>query len=76
MRIDPLNKSKSSLSASLFEQAVQAKEAYRKDARVLTWEEKVASIECMRDAFIEARKSMAQVRRQNQSCHPATSHSP
>jgi hypothetical protein len=51
----------------LFEQAIRAKAAYRKDARALTWEEKVASIERMRDASAEARKAMAEARRHNQS---------
>lgn len=46
----------------LFEQAVRAKAAYRKDARALTWEEKVASIERMREASKEARKAMDRAR--------------
>lgn len=56
----------------LLEQALRAKDAYRKDAGALTWEEKVAAIERMRDTFTEARKSMAQARHQNQSRQPAT----
>jgi hypothetical protein len=51
----------------LFEQAVRAKAAYRKDARALTWEEKVASIERMREASMEARNAMAKARQHNQS---------
>lgn len=51
----------------LFEQAVRAKAAYHKDARALTWEEKVASIERMREASTEARKAMAKARQHNQS---------
>lgn len=62
----------SSLTPLIFEQALRAKDAYRKDAGALTWEEKVAAIERMRDTFAEARKSMAQARHQNQSRQPAT----
>ena len=51
----------------LFEQALRAKAAYRKDARALTWEEKVASIERMREASTEARKAMSKVRQHSQS---------
>ena len=51
----------------LFEQAVRAKAAYHKDARALTWEEKVASIERMREASTEARKAMGKARQHNQS---------
>lgn len=51
----------------LFEQAVRAKAAYHKDARALTWEEKVASIERMREASAEARKAMKQARQHSQS---------
>lgn len=50
----------------LFEQAVRAKAAYHKDARALSWEEKVASIERMREASVEARKAMGKVRQHNQ----------
>jgi hypothetical protein len=46
----------------LFEQAIRAKAAYHKDARALTWEEKVASIERMREASTEARKAMGKAR--------------
>ena len=52
---------------NLFEQAIRAKAAYHKDARALTWEEKIASIERMRDASTEARKAMAKARQHNQS---------
>jgi hypothetical protein len=51
----------------LFEQAVRAKAAYHKDAQALTWEEKVASIERMREASKMARKAMAEARQRNQS---------
>jgi len=51
----------------LFEQAVRAKSAYHKDARALTWEEKVASIERMREASVEARRAMAKARQHIQS---------
>jgi hypothetical protein len=51
----------------LFEQAVRAKAAHHKDARALTWEEKVASIERMREVSMEARKAMAKARQHNQS---------
>ena len=54
----------------LFEQAVRAKAAYHKDARALTWEEKVASIERMREVSTEARKAMRQARQRNQSLKP------
>jgi hypothetical protein len=54
----------------LFEQAVRAKAAYHKNARALTWEEKVASIERMRDASAEARKAMGKARQHNQSLKP------
>ena len=54
----------------LFEQAVRAKATYRKDARALTWEEKVASIERMREASTEARKAMGKARQHNQSLKP------
>ena len=52
---------------NLFEQAIRAKAAYHKDARALTWEEKVASIERMREASTEARRAMGKVRQHNQS---------
>ena len=51
----------------LFEQAVRAKAAYHKDARALTWEEKIDSIERMREASTEARRAMKQARQHNQS---------
>ena len=54
----------------LLEQALRAKAAYHKDARALTWEEKVASIERMREAAAEARKAMAKARQHNQSLKP------
>jgi len=54
----------------LFEQAVRAKAAYHKDARTLTWEEKIASIERMREASAEARSAMAKARQHNQSLKP------
>ena len=54
----------------LFEQAVRAKAAYHKDARALTWEEKVASIERMREASAEAHRAMAEARQLNQSLKP------
>jgi hypothetical protein len=37
---------------------VNAKESYRSEARALTWEQKVASIELMRDAGEKAREGM------------------
>ena len=54
----------------LFEQAVRAKAVYHEDARALTWEEKVASIERMREASAEARKAMAKARQHNQPVKP------
>lgn len=51
----------------LFEQALRAKATYHKDARALTWEEKVAAIERMREASTEARKAMDKARQRNQS---------
>lgn len=51
----------------LFEQAIRAKAIYHKDAQALTWEEKIASIERMREASGEARKAMKQARQHNQS---------
>ena len=56
----------------LFEQAVRAKATYRKDAQALTWEEKVASIERMREAFTEARRAMKQARQHSQSLNNKT----
>jgi len=38
---------------------VNAKERYRNDARALSWEEKVASIERMREAAKKARLGMS-----------------
>ena len=55
---------------SLFEQAIRAKAAYRKDAQELSWEEKIASIERMREASKEARKAMRKARQNNQSRKP------
>ena len=54
----------------LFEQAVRAKAAYHKDAQALSWEEKVASIERMREASTQARKAMSKARQHNQSLKP------
>lgn len=51
----------------LFEQAIRAKAAYRKDARALSWEEKVASIKRMCEASTKARKAMGKARQHNQS---------
>jgi hypothetical protein len=39
---------------------LNAKERYRNDARALSWEEKVASIERMRDAAKKARLGMSE----------------
>ena len=55
---------------SLFEQAIRAKAAYRKDAQALSWEEKIASIERMREVSKEARKAMRKARQNNQSRKP------
>ena len=49
----------------LFEQAIRAKAIYHKDAQALTWEEKIASIERMREASIEARKAMGEARQRS-----------
>ena len=51
----------------LFEQAIRAKAIYHKDAQALTWEEKIASIERMREASIEARKAMGEARQRSPS---------
>lgn len=51
----------------LFEQAIRAKAAYHKDAQALSWEEKVASIERMRKASMEAHETMGKARQHNQS---------
>ena len=37
---------------------VRAKDGYREDSRAKTWEQKVASIELMREAAKKARQSM------------------
>jgi hypothetical protein len=44
----------------LLGQILRTKSLYRESAAVLTWEQKVASIEKMRDTFVEARKAMRQ----------------
>lgn len=50
----------------LFEQAIRAKATYHKDAQALSWEEKIASIERMREASREARRAMGEVRQHSQ----------
>ena len=42
---------------------VRVKESYRKEARALSWEEKVASIERMNEFSIKAKTAMAVARR-------------
>lgn len=54
MSLQPINKIQNE------EDIVRAKASYRDQARSLTWEEKVASIERMRAAATIARKAMIQ----------------
>jgi hypothetical protein len=49
-------------TTALFNQAIQAKASYHKKAKAISWEEKIASIERMREASHEARRSMAAAR--------------
>jgi hypothetical protein len=49
---------------------VKTKERYRSTARGLSWEEKIASIEKMRDAAKKARESMKVVQTQSVPQNP------